>query len=94
MEAIMQKLQNQLETMKESLALVHNTFTSINQSRQKMIQEAPDEMPYRHVVITESLMNDLDKDTVLMLDIFQSMQDNMSAATDICNKIIEDHRTP
>ncbi|CAH1434166.1 unnamed protein product [Lactuca virosa] len=90
----MQKLQNQLETMKESLALVQNTFTSINQSRQKMIQEAPEEMPYRHVVITESLINDLDKDIVLMLDIFQSMHDNMSAATDICNKIIEDHRTP
>lgn len=59
-----------------------------------MIQEAPEEMPYIHVVITESLINDLDKNTVLMLDIFQSMQDNMSAATDICNKIIEDHHTP
>ncbi|CAH1438315.1 unnamed protein product [Lactuca virosa] len=64
------------------------------QSRQNMIQEAPVEMPYRHVVIIESLINDLDKDTVLMLDMFQLMQENMSAATDICKKIVEDHRRP
>ncbi|CAH1421448.1 unnamed protein product [Lactuca virosa] len=90
----MQKLQNQLETMKESLAMVQNTYTSINEAMQNMIKEAPVEMPYRHVVITESFINNLDQDTVLMLDMFQAMQENMSASTHICKKIIHDHQAP
>lgn len=94
MEAIMQKLQNQLETMKESLAMVQNTYTSINDSRQNMIKEAPVKMSYMHVVITRSFIKDLDQDTVIMLDMFQAMQENMSATTDICRKIIQDHEAP
>ncbi|CAI9300684.1 unnamed protein product [Lactuca saligna] len=94
METIIQKLQNQLETMKEALAMVQNTFTSINETRQNMINEARVEMPYRHVVITETFINDLDQDTVLILDMFQAMQENMTATTHICKKITNDHQVP
>ena len=90
----MQKLHNQPETMKESLAMVQNTFTSISEARQNMIKEAPVEIPYIHVVIIESFINDLDQDTVLMLDMFQTMQENMSASTDIYKKITDDHQAP
>ncbi|CAI9294015.1 unnamed protein product [Lactuca saligna] len=92
METIIEKLQNQLETMMESLAMVQNAYTSIYESRQTMIQETPVEMPYMHVIITESFIKDLD--TVIMLDIFQAMQENMNAATDLYKKIIQDHKAP
>ncbi|CAI9283386.1 unnamed protein product [Lactuca saligna] len=94
METIMKKLQNQLDTMQEALAAVQNTFAFINQTRQDMINESPKEMPYRHVVVTKTFINDLDQDTVIMLDIFQAMQENMASATEICKKIINDHQVP
>ncbi|CAI9281140.1 unnamed protein product [Lactuca saligna] len=90
MEMIMQKLQNQLKKMKESLVMVQNTYTSINDSSQNMIKEALVEMPYMHVVITESFIKDLDQDTVIMFDMIQLMQENMNAETNICRKIIQD----
>ncbi|CAI9297689.1 unnamed protein product [Lactuca saligna] len=94
METIMEKLQNQLDTMREALAMVQNTFACINQTRQGMINEASEEMPYRHVVVTKTFINDLDQDTVIMLDIFQAMQENMAPTTEICKKIINDHQVP
>ncbi|CAH1437681.1 unnamed protein product [Lactuca virosa] len=90
MEAIMQKLQDQLQTMKESLAIVQSTY----ETRATMIKEAPVDMPYTHIVITDTFIKDLDQDTVIMLDMFETMQDNMSSATDICRKIIRDHEAP
>ncbi|CAH1412696.1 unnamed protein product [Lactuca virosa] len=94
MEAIMQKLQDQLQTMKESLAIVQSTYTTIMETRANMIKEAPVDMPYTHIVITDTFIKDLDQDTVIMLDMFETMQDNMSSATDICRKIIRDHEAP
>ncbi|CAI9278766.1 unnamed protein product [Lactuca saligna] len=94
METIMEKLRNQLDTMQEALAMVQNTFTCINQTRKNMITEAPMEMPYRRVVVTKTFINDLDQDMVVMLDIFQAMQENMASATEICKKIINDHQVP
>ncbi|CAI9260841.1 unnamed protein product [Lactuca saligna] len=94
METIMEKLQNQLDTMQEALAMVQNTFTCINQTRQNMINETPVEMPYKHVVVTKTFINDLDQDTMFMLDIFQAMQENMASAIEICKKIINNHQVP
>ncbi|CAI9274636.1 unnamed protein product [Lactuca saligna] len=77
-----------------ALAMVQNTFNCINQTRQNMMNEAPDEMPCRHVVVTKTFINDLNQDTVIMLDIFQAMQENMASATEVCKKIIKDHQVP
>lgn len=94
MDTIMQKPLDQLETMKQSLAKVENTYNSINESRQNLLQQATAELPYRHFVITDTLISDLDKDTVLILDMFQMIQENMTTTMDICKKIIQDHPTP
>ncbi|CAI9295921.1 unnamed protein product [Lactuca saligna] len=81
-------------TFTPPVAIVQNTFTCINQTRKNMINEAPVEMPYRHVVVTKTFINELDQDTVVMLDIFQAMQENMASTTEICKKIINDHQVP
>ncbi|CAI9259363.1 unnamed protein product [Lactuca saligna] len=94
METIMKKLQNQLDTMQEALVMVQNTFSYINQTRQNMKNEVPYEMLYKQAVVTETFINDLDQDTVIMLDIFQAMQENRASATEVCKKIINDHQVP
>ncbi|CAI9279755.1 unnamed protein product [Lactuca saligna] len=63
-------------------------------NKTKHDERSSDEMPYRHVVVTKTFINDLDKDTVIMLDIFQAMQENMASATEVCKKIIKDHQVP
>ncbi|CAI9299803.1 unnamed protein product [Lactuca saligna] len=70
---------------------VQTTYTTINNSRQNMLHDAPTELPYMHGIITNTVNANLDKDTVLMLDMFDMMQQNMTAAIDVCKKITQHH---
>ncbi|KAL7618442.1 hypothetical protein Lser_V15G02175 [Lactuca serriola] len=56
-------------------------------------RDAPNKLPYKEPTITNQVITDIDKDTVLMLDMFEMMQENITAAVKICNKIIQDHPT-
>ncbi|CAH1448649.1 unnamed protein product [Lactuca virosa] len=45
MNTVLQKLTDQLETMKLSLADVQTTYTTINSSRQNLLHDAPTKLP-------------------------------------------------
>ncbi|CAI9269481.1 unnamed protein product [Lactuca saligna] len=69
-------------------------LTGTNTQMQTLLQDAPEELLYKELTITNQVITDIDKDTVLMLNMFDMMQENITAAIKICNKIIQDHPTP
>ncbi|CAI9263701.1 unnamed protein product [Lactuca saligna] len=90
----MLKVTEHLHTMKTSSGHVQETFTGTNTQMQTLQQDAQEELPYKELTITNQVITDIDKDTVLMLDMFDMMQENITTAIKICNKIIQDHPTP
>ncbi|CAI9291018.1 unnamed protein product [Lactuca saligna] len=67
---------------------------SVNTYMQTLLHDAPEELPYKELTVATHVIADLDNITVLMLDMFGMMQENMSEAIDVCNKILHDHQTP
>lgn len=88
MNTIMQKLVEQLQTMKTSLAHLQQTYTTITTTMHTLLEDAPDELPYKELIITNHVITDVEQDTALMLDTFETMQENMSVAIKVCNKIV------
>ena len=94
METIMQKLIGYLQMMKTSLANLQQTYTTVNTDIQTLPHDAPEELPYKELTVATQVIADLDNITVLMLDMFGMMQENMSEAIDVCSKIQHDHQAP
>ncbi|CAI9271749.1 unnamed protein product [Lactuca saligna] len=94
METIMQKLIGYLRMMKTSLANLQQTYTTVNTDMQTLLHDVPEELPYKELTVATHVIADLDNITVLMLDMFGMMQENISEAIDVCNKIPHNHQTP
>ncbi|CAI9285251.1 unnamed protein product [Lactuca saligna] len=73
MNTIMQKLVEQLQTMKISLAHLQQTYTTITTTMHTLLEDAPDELLYKELIITNHISTDVEQDSALMLDTFETM---------------------
>ncbi|CAI9272245.1 unnamed protein product [Lactuca saligna] len=81
---------DKIKTMKLIISIVPTTYTTIVNMRQELLKQSPTFLPYNHYVITEELIKDMNKETTLMMDSFEAIQDKFNATMEAYAKIVKD----